>query len=167
MTLTLILTRHAKSSWDDPAQDDHDRPLNKRGRKAALGMGRWIAGQATPGQALVSTARRAVETWEGIAPAFSSAPPVSFLPGLYHAAPGAMLDILNDATARTVLMIGHNPGIGEFAERILAAPPDHPDFARYPTCATLIARFEGSGWAEVGFGQGHAHRFMTARALQG
>ena len=39
----LILTRHAKSAWDDPSMDDHDRPLNDRGRRSARALGDWLA----------------------------------------------------------------------------------------------------------------------------
>lgn len=128
-------------------------------------MGRWIAERAAPGQALVSTARRAVETWDGIASSLANPPPADFLPGLYHAAPERMLDTLNGARAGTVLMIGHNPGIAEFARRLPADPPGNPDFARFPTCATLIVSFPAPDWSAVDFGQGQAEAFMTPRRL--
>ena len=77
MTLRLILTRHAKSSWDDPLMSDHDRPLNARGKAAAADLGGWLASRSyLPGQVLCSDALRTRETWEGIAPALA-APPVA------------------------------------------------------------------------------------------
>ncbi len=60
---TLLLLRHAKSSWNDPSLADHDRPLKKRGRKAAPRMGRWLQENGLrPDCVLCSTATRARET---------------------------------------------------------------------------------------------------------
>ena len=71
-----------------------------------------------------------------------------------------MMDVLQGAgSAPTVLMLGHNPGIAEFADRLLRQPPGHPQFFHYPTCATLVAEFSGQDWAEVGFGTGTALDF--------
>ncbi len=166
MTLTLILTRHAKSDWDDPRLSDHQRPLNKRGRAAAPVIGRWIAGHApAPDCALISTARRTRETWDGIAAALPPVGDVRFLDALYHAGPEVMLKALQGATGACALMIGHNPGIAEFAARLLAAPPAHPDFTRYPTAATLVATFDAPNWAAVKFGTGTAAAFATPRTL--
>ena len=70
MTKRLILTRHAKSSWDDPAMADHDRPLNDRGKAAAADLGAWLASRGyIPGEVLCSDAQRTRSTWSGIAPA--------------------------------------------------------------------------------------------------
>jgi phosphohistidine phosphatase len=67
MTRTLILIRHTKSDWDDSGLDDHDRPLNDRGRLSAPRIGAWLAEQGfEPDAVLCSTARRTRETWEGI-----------------------------------------------------------------------------------------------------
>ena len=66
----LILTRHAKSSWDDPLMSDHDRPLNERGKAAAADLGQWLASRGyVPDQVLCSDALRTRKTWSGIAPA--------------------------------------------------------------------------------------------------
>ncbi len=166
MTLTLILMRHAKSDWDDPRLADHDRPLNKRGRASAPLIGDWIAAHApAPDCALISTAVRTRETWDGVAPKLPPVAEVRFLPALYHAAPATMLKALQSATGTCVLMIGHNPGIAEFAARLLRSRPDHPDFARYPTAATLIATFEASDWPSVESGTGTLIAFTTPRAL--
>ena len=57
MIRTLILTRHAKSSWDDPFMNDHDRPLNKRGRKSAPAIGDWLRENGwLPDEVISSTA---------------------------------------------------------------------------------------------------------------
>jgi phosphohistidine phosphatase len=167
MTLRLILVRHAKSSWDDPLQDDHDRVLNKRGQRAAPAIASWLNQHGhVPAEVVSSTARRTLETWDRMAPLFPDTTLMRREPALYHAAPEQMLEVLRHCAASPVLMLGHNPGIGEFAARLLAAPPDHRDFARYPTCATLVAEFEGRDWADIDFGTGNAVDFIVPRELQ-
>lgn len=168
MTRRLILTRHAKSSWDDPTMSDHHRPLNARGRTAAADLGAWLASRGyQPEEVLVSDAKRTRETWEGIAPALPDAPSATFKPALYHASADVMLAVLRHASADCVMMIGHNPGIADFATRILAQPVNHPAFRRYPTGATLVASFEIDNWAELAFGMGAPRDFIVPRELAG
>jgi len=165
MTLTLILTRHAKSGWGDPALDDQDRPLNARGRRDAPEIGRWIAARATPQLALVSTARRAFETWQGLAEGLDHKPPAEMVGALYLAPPGDILKVLQRAVADCVLVIGHNPGIGALAAALPAARPAHPKFEQYPTAATLIVDFEARGWRDIAPGNGIARDFAVPRDL--
>lgn len=166
MTKRLILTRHAKSAWDDPAMKDHDRPLNGRGRAAAADLGAWLASRGyLPDEVLCSDALRTRETWDGIAAALPAAPQVTLKPALYHAGPDVMLAVLRRAQGDTVLMLGHNPGIAEFAHRIVARAPQHDGFARYPTGATLVASFEIDSWDEAGFGQAATRDFVVPREL--
>lgn len=168
MTLRLILIRHAKSSWDDPLQDDHDRVLNARGRAAAPRIGAWLADHGyRPAEVLSSTARRTLETWDLMAPALGEGTVMRRDPGLYHASAERMLEALNGCAASPVLMLGHNPGIAEFAGRLVKRPPDNPRFARYPTCATLVVDFEGEDWSAVGFYAGKPIGFVTPKDLEG
>lgn len=162
----LILTRHAKSSWDDPAMADHDRPLNERGKAAAADLGVWLASRDyVPGEVLCSDALRTRKTWSGLAPALPGTPVLHLKPALYHAGPDVMLAVLKHASEDCVLMIGHNPGIAEFAARLVARPPANPEFNRYPTGATLVADFAVESWAEVGFGQGTVVDFIVPREV--
>jgi len=166
MTLRLILTRHAKSSWDDPTLPDHDRPLNDRGKAAAADLGEWLDSRGyVPEEVLCSDALRTRKTWSGLAPALPGSPILTLKPALYHAGPDVILAVLKHATTQTVMIIGHNPGIAEFAQRIVAQPPRHPEFSRYPTGATLVADFERDSWAEVGFGAGSALDFVVPREI--
>ncbi|MBK5932533.1 phosphohistidine phosphatase [Rhodovulum imhoffii] len=168
MSLRLILIRHAKSAWDDPLQDDHDRPLNGRGRKSATTIGQWLATQGHhPAEVACSTAIRAVQTWEGMAPDLGESTVMRRIPALYHAAPDIMLETLQNCAASPVLMIGHNPGIAEFAARLVTRPPRHDRFDAYPTCATLVAEFAGKDWTTVTFGTGQSLAFITPRELIG
>ena len=86
-------------------------------------------------------------------------------PALYHAGPDVMMAVLRHARAEVVMMIGHNPGIAEFAARLIAHPPANPEFARYPTGATLVADFDVEGWSDVVLGQGVAVDFVIPREI--
>lgn len=166
MNLRLILMRHAKSSWDDPAAADRDRPLNPRGRDAAGRVGCWLVREGhLPDAALVSSALRTRETWELVAAELPIAPEPTILDALYHASPDVMLRCLRRAQGATVLMLGHNPGIAAFAGEMLARQPGHARFADYPTAATLVAEFPAERWAEVAPGSGRAQAFVVPREL--
>lgn len=159
----LILTRHAKSSWDDPAMADHSRPLNKRGRRAALELGEWLQSRGyEPDEVLCSTAERTRETWARVAASpVEVVPNVRHLDGLYLASPDVMLAHLRAATGDCVMMIGHNPGIAELASMLPARVPNGPDFRRYPTGATLVVDFEAQSWKDVAPGRGSALDFFV------
>lgn len=162
----LILTRHAKSSWDDPLTPDHDRPLNDRGKAAAADLGQWLASRDyIPGEVLCSDALRTRKTFSGIAPALPGTPVLELKPALYHAGPDVMMAVLRHAKDDVVMMIGHNPGIAEFAGRLVAHPPASAEFARYPTGATLVADFDVDDWGQVAFGTGVTVDFIVPREM--
>ena len=103
---------------------DHDRPLNERGKAAAADLGQWMASRGyVPDQVLCSDALRTRGTWSGLAPALPGTPVLDLKPALYHAGPDVMMAVLRHAAGDCVLMIGHNPGIAEFAHRLVARPP--------------------------------------------
>lgn len=167
MNRRLILIRHAKSSWDDPALDDHSRPLNARGVRAAAAIGRWLASRGhVPDEVLCSTATRTRETWAGIAAAMGLTLAPRLVGRLYHANPETMLAVLREATGQTVAMLGHNPGLAAFAALLPRQPPAHPDFARYPTGATLVLDFPVDDWAQLRLGTGVVRDFVTPRSLE-
>lgn len=161
----LILTRHAKSSWDQPELEDIDRQLNARGTRDAARIGRWLRDTGSlPECALVSVAARTRETWAGIS-GIIGARPADFLPELYHAEPDAMLEALRAATADSVILIGHQPGIGALAASLVAVSPEHPDFARYPTAATAVLEFAIDDWQKADRRGGRLVDFVTPRGL--
>lgn len=165
--LTLILMRHAKSSWAERGQADIERPLNPRGRRASAAIGDWLAAHAlVPDAALVSAAARTRETWARLGAGFADVP-ARFLPELYHGGPEAMLRAVRAAppAAARVLTLGHQPGIGEFARRLLATPTDDPDFARYPTAATAAITFDAAAWADIAWGSGRLRDFVIPARL--
>ncbi|WP_424942356.1 SixA phosphatase family protein [Aliiroseovarius crassostreae] len=166
MTRTLILTRHAKSSWNDPALEDHQRPLNKRGVASAKAIGRWIADHgATPGQVLCSDAERTRETWANIADKLVGAPEADYRRALYLSDPETMLAELKTAEAEVVMMIAHNPGTAYLARRLVAEPPAHEKFHHFPTAATAVIRFDVDSWADVTWHSGLVDGFVVPREL--
>ena len=169
MTLKLIIIRHAKSSWDDPRLDDHARVLNRRGQRAADAIGDWLAEAGhVPDQCLCSDAARTAETWARMSNRWDTAPEVSFHRDLYHAAPGSIREVVRETGQGAALaVIGHNPGIGLFAESMAAERPDHPDFGRYPTAATTILEFDAVTWASVRPQTGRLLAFVVPRDLTG
>ncbi|WP_415183574.1 SixA phosphatase family protein [Phaeovulum sp.] len=158
----LILTRHAKSSWDDPLVADHDRPLNARGVHAAHELGDWLASRGyEPEEVLCSSALRTRQTWDATAAAVLEVrPTVRILDDLYNASPDKMLALLKTGKAQSVMMIGHNPGIAEFARTLPARVPVNPDFVRYPTTATLVLDFQIDSWADLRPGEGSVLDFF-------
>ena len=115
---TLYLLRHAKSSWADAGLADHDRPLSPRGRKAALAMADVLArARPRPTIVLCSSALRAYQTWELIAPALDPASEVRIDGRLYGADASDLLGLLRQLPEDNpaVLVVAHNPGLQDLA----------------------------------------------------
>ncbi len=166
--LRLILTRHAKSSWKDPSLDDFERPLSRRGRRAADLLGKRLAAEGLcPDQVLHSTATRARETWERIA-RHCRARDVSGHDDLYLSSPAEMIARLRrHATAPAVMLVAHNPGIAALARRLAANPPAHPAFRRYITGATTLLDLPISSWRELDREtQANVAAFISPRDLE-
>ena len=111
---TLLLLRHAKSSWDQPELNDHDRPLNKRGKKEAPKVGRYLkANRLVPDLILSSTARRAHDTATAVAKESGFNKSIELHPDLYMSEPACYLDILQSLPdgVNRVLVVGHNPDL--------------------------------------------------------
>jgi phosphohistidine phosphatase len=167
----LILVRHAKSAWGDPTLDDHDRPLNQRGRLAAPLMGAWLVDNGyRPDAILCSSSERTRETVARMRPCLDADPSTLYVPELYHACPSAMLDIVRTAPtdAATAAVIGHQPGISAFARKLANA--DTPAgcaraFQKYPTCACAVFEFAVDDWTAVAFNGGAFVAFAVPREL--
>jgi len=119
---TVFLLRHAKSSWDHPATDDRDRPLNKRGKRQAPEMGRLIrAENLTPDLILSSPATRACKTAEAVAQYSGYDGEIDGIDDFYPGKPADYLRVLRklpDGVMR-VMVVGHNPGLEEFLELLV------------------------------------------------
>ena len=163
----LLLMRHAKSSWDDPALSDHARPLNPRGRRAAADMREAMRRLGlAPDLVLVSSARRTLQTLEALEP-WDEPPIVTPLDALYLAEPAAILSLLRKVTetVRSVLVLGHNPGLHDLAVMLAGAhaatgfEPARRLAASYPSGA--LAEFSAAGpWSAAGAGGTRLVRFL-------
>jgi phosphohistidine phosphatase len=167
----LLLLRHAKSSSDDAKLADRDRPLTERGRRAAAAMRRAMheLGLA-PDLVLVSPARRTLQTLDALEP-WDDTPLQEQIEALYLAGPRQLMGVLHDVpeTVRSVLLIGHNPGMHDLAQALIAGTQP-TDAARrlaagYPTGA--LAEFAvAESWQRLGAGAGRLTRFITPRELE-
>ena len=143
---TLLILRHAKSSWSDDSVSDHDRPLNDRGKRDAPRVGELLRElNLVPERILSSTAKRARKTAAKVAKASGFAGEAAELPELYLASPStyrAALRNLPDAVA-SALFVGHNPGLeGLLME--LTGRHEH-----LPTAALAHVELDVSRWSEV------------------
>ena len=164
----LYLLRHAKSSWKDEGLADHDRPLARRGQRAAKAIGRQLREQGVePELVLCSSARRARETLDGIAPALGRGAK-RIEPELYGAGPAELLADLHEIAPpiRSVMLIGHNPALEELA-RFLARRGSRTQEleAKFPTGALATLAFRGPGWAALDHGTAELIEFIRPRDL--
>lgn len=143
---TLLLLRHAKSSWKKPDLPDHERPLNKRGSKEAPRVGKYLKdNDLIPDLILSSTARRAHDTARVVAEACGFEGQVDLYQDLYLSDPTSYLDILRcqpDEVSR-VLVVGHNPD----AEDLLVLLTDVRQ--HMTTAALAVIDLPISSWQEL------------------
>lgn len=166
---TLFCLRHAKSSWAEPGQDDHDRPLTPRGVRAAELMALYLAQRSErPTFALSSTARRAVDTLAPIRRHLGV--PYQTDRALYLAEPETLLarvGALDDAIP-AALVVGHNPGMHDFALS-LSGGGDRAARAklreRFPTAALAVIELPIALWSEIEIGGGALVLYATPADL--
>lgn len=168
MSLRLILTRHAKSSWGDDSLDDHARPLNGRGRRSAANLGHWLQLQGyLPDRVLSSDSVRTCETWERLSAPLSASPQLTLAPALYLAPAQTILEHVQRVQDSGVLMIlAHNPGIAVAANEFAREPSPHPQFSQYPTGATTVFDFAADTWQSVDWRQGEVVAFVVPREIE-
>jgi phosphohistidine phosphatase len=127
---TLLILRHAKSSWDDASLDDRERPLNPRGRRDAPRMGDLLRDERLiPDVIITSDAVRAHMTAVAVAETAGYRRDLVVNPLLYHASPEDVIAVLKtvpNANARTVMIVGHNPGLENLIEQLTGEQPDLP-----------------------------------------
>jgi len=133
---TLVLVRHAKSSWDEPDLEDEERPLNERGEHDAPRMAKRLAGTGIrPDVILSSTARRARTTAEIFGEELGV--DVEADQRLYGASPATIVAVVAERGVDSVLVVAHDPGLSVLAGRFAA------EIVHMPTCA--VATFT---WAD-------------------
>ena len=144
---TLLVLRHGKSSWKDPGLADHDRPLNKRGKRDAHKMGQLVKEhKLMPDLVISSPALRAKNTAEAVAAACQTAGAIWFDKKLYLAGAATMVEVLRrirQSVASTVMIVGHNPGSEELVEVLTGAPET------LPTAALAQVTLPIDSWSEL------------------
>lgn len=170
----VTLLRHAKSDWSGVAQNDFDRPLNKRGRNTAPVMGAFLASKlAAPDVILCSSAVRTKETLELILQAFGATASPLFTRDLYLASPQSALALIHNApeSGSHVLLVGHNPGTHMLA--IDLADPSRSDpqalarmRVKYPTAAIAHFEFYSKDWRSIAPKSGKLIFFETPKRIQ-
>ncbi|WP_086082035.1 SixA phosphatase family protein [Rhizobium etli] len=165
----LILLRHAKSAWPDGVAD-RERPLADRGRKAASVIGTYMVREKLfPDLALVSPARRARETWKLVRGALLKKVEHEAA-DIYEVSAERMLDVIRavEPDIRTLLIVGHNPGM-EIAASLIVADGDADAVGRmrekFPTGGLAVIDLDLDGWDEIAADTGYLERFVTPRSL--
>jgi phosphohistidine phosphatase len=165
----LFLLRHAKSSWDDPGLDDHDRPLAPRGRRASTLIAEHLRrARIGPVLVLCSSARRTRETLERVMPALD---PVEVLieRELYRASSEDLLQRLREVPdeVESVMMVGHQPAIQELALHLAGEGSELERVrAKFPTAALATLTFAGK-WSELGHRSAELIAYVKPKQLQG
>ena len=172
MTKTLYLLRHAKSGWDDPVARDFDRPLNKRGEKAARVIGQWMASNGIVfEQVIASPAVRVIDTLHGIWAGYGRKMEPTWDRRVYLASSATLLDVLREASDAhdSILMVGHNPGMEDVVFDLVpddgSSPLREEVEIKYPTAALAQLDLPIDHWADIGKRTGHLKRFIRPRDL--
>lgn len=172
----LTIVRHAKSSWAQPGLADHDRPLNDRGKRAAPAVATFMhrtyfggSGASPllplPDRLVSSTALRALTTAQIMRDSFAM--PVEGLlleSQLYLAGSDQILEVMRsfEENWQHVVMFGHNPGMHEFAERILA----RAHIPKMPTCTAVIMAFPHEFWGLADWNEAQLIGYIMPKSLE-
>jgi phosphohistidine phosphatase len=166
----LLILRHAKAAPLTKGEADIDRPLAPRGRRAAPRMGVYLAAERLiPDLALVSSAQRTRETWDGVSPALGEIA-MRFEPQIYEASADRLLALLRGVEdgVGTLLIIGHNPGLEDLAG-LLAGQSDRAAASRmarkFPTASLAVIELDVATWGEAAARSGRLDRFVTPKSL--
>lgn len=143
---TLLILRHAKSSWDNAQLTDYERPLNKRGKQDAPRMGKLLREQdLAPDLIITSSAERALATAEAVALASGYEQEIRATRSFYHADPAAYIEALRqlDDSLERVMVVGHNPGMEELVEELTGS------WETFPTAALAQVALSIAHWREL------------------
>ncbi|MCJ7717376.1 MAG: histidine phosphatase family protein [Anaerolineales bacterium] len=146
---TIVIVRHAKSSWDNRGLSDHDRPLNRRGLKDAPTMGARLAEWGPPVDRVISSsAVRAMMTAELVTQEMGLPwDEIVIDEALYHASEEDMMDIIQEQEDYLdgLMLFGHNPGMTYLVNYL-----SDLDLDNLPTCGVVTLQFNVEHWVEVG-----------------
>lgn len=143
---TLLVLRHAKSSWADNTLSDHDRPLKGRGKRDAPRMGRLIREEGlVPDLIISSSARRAYSTAQLLADECGYESEIEVTRDFYHAAPETYLEYVAflPEDVNVVMVVGHNPGVEDLVEEF------SDSWQRMPTAALAVIQLDVTRWGDL------------------
>lgn len=164
---TLVLLRHGKSSWENPALRDFDRPLTPRGRSAAELMGEELHRRGLHFDlVLASPARRATETLQLFERAFGEDLNIRFDDDVYAASWRTLLKIVQRTERKvgSLLIVGHNPGLQNLAVE-LAGKDEAGMGSHFPTGTTALLGLAVKGWKDVQPGTGTLDLFLKPKEV--
>jgi phosphohistidine phosphatase len=159
---TVLLLRHAKSSWDNPSTPDFNRPLAPRGKKDAPRMGKALKQRGPmPDFVLSSPAARARATTESVIEAAGLEIDPRFDESIYGASSAHLMKLLRGipASSSCAMMVGHNPGFEELVARLTGKQ------ARMPTAALACIEFQVEKWEDVEDGEGNLVWLLVPKQL--
>ena len=168
----LLLFRHAKADRAEAGESDRQRALNERGRSDAARVGAYMAGHAfCPDRVAVSPSLRTQETWKYAKAAFRPPPATQTVERLYEATPHAIFDVIKDtpASAHSLLVIAHNPGLHEVALMLIASGDSEIRERlreKLPTGGLAIIDFAIDDWSKLHPRSGRLERFVTPKSLE-
>jgi phosphohistidine phosphatase len=166
----LLLLRHAKTERPEPGERDRDRKLTTRGRADAPVIGAYLVRhRLTPDLALVSPVTRAAETWTLVAACFAKAPRAADNERIYNASPATLVSLIREAReARTLLVVGHNPGLHDLAVQLIASGDVEARERvkeKLPTCGLVVIDFPFDEWSRLHANAGRLERFVSPRLI--
>ncbi|GBF51628.1 putative phosphohistidine phosphatase SixA [Leptospira ryugenii] len=152
----LYLLRHAKSDWDEAYESDEERNLSDRGKKQTKALRNFLLDfKFQIDLAYVSPAVRTERTYHALRKDMIRLPKPEFKPAIYEADAEDLLFLVHGVPeyVRSVLIVGHNPGLEEFATGLLRGNPERSLFSKFPTSALVGLQFAANTWKEVEWGK--------------
>jgi len=168
----LLLFRHAKAARSGRGIEDRPRALIERGRKDSAKIGTYIGADAlTPDRVLVSPAVRTQQTWEFSAPGMRMTVDAETVDQLYDATPEAIMAVIKEApaSAHSLLVIAHNPGLHELALTLVASGNVDERGRlkqKLPTAGLVIIDFAIDDWRELRPQSGRLDRYITPKRMK-
>lgn len=166
----LYILRHAKSSWSEAGLNDHERPLNKRGRQAAPAMGAHMARRGyRPDGILCSSAVRTRETLDLVRPHLGCGIPVLLERRVYQAGAAQLLGYVRGLPAAwdSALLIGHNPGLEDLVQLLRDPKTSGRTLSgKFPTAALAVFDLPVTDWTRVDSRLGRLVELIRPRDLR-
>ncbi len=161
----LTILRHAKSSWKFALLPDKERPLNERGKKAVIALGKYLSGRHIKPDAIIcSPALRSVKTARGVAKAIGvSKKDIHVINGIYEADAMSLFSIIKDLdnSLGDVVLVGHEPGLSEVIKLLTGKTIE-----KFPTCAAYRINFNIEHWSAIKSGTGKCEFYVNPKLLE-